>query len=109
MPRKPRLPCRHHGCPNLSDAPYCELHRISQPKRESAAVRGYNASWRIARLRFLRNNPLCAECLRQGRITPATVVDHIIPHRGDVNLFWNEQNWQSLCKCCHDQKTAKGL
>lgn len=109
MPRKPKLPCRHPSCPNLSDELYCELHRSMQPRRESAAARGYGASWRIARLRFLRNNPLCAECLRQARITPATVVDHIIPHRGDERLFWNQDNWQPLCKCCHDQKTAKGL
>ncbi len=37
-----------------------------------------------------------------GRITPATVVDHITPHRGDQALFWDYDNWQSLCKQCHD-------
>ena len=34
-----------------------------------------------------------------------TVVDHIRPHRGDPVLFWDEKNWQSLCKSCHDKKT----
>lgn len=37
----------------------------------------------------------------------AIIVDHIIPHRGDMKLFWDEDNWQSLCKHCHDVKTAK--
>ena len=37
---------------------------------------------------------------------PATVVDHIIPHKGDMDIFWDEDNWQPLCKRCHDQKTA---
>ncbi|MEC7815831.1 HNH endonuclease signature motif containing protein [Marinobacter alkaliphilus] len=52
-------------------------------------------------------NPLCAECSRQGRITAATDVDHIIPHRGDLKLFWSRSNWQSLCHPCHSRKTAR--
>jgi 5-methylcytosine-specific restriction protein A len=43
--------------------------------------------------------------MEQGRLVKATVVDHIVPHRGDVKLFWDENNWQSLCKSCHDHKT----
>ena len=34
-------------------------------------------------------------------------VDHIIPHRGDQKLFWDRNNWQALCKPCHDRKTGK--
>jgi 5-methylcytosine-specific restriction enzyme A len=41
-------------------------------------------------------------CERQGRITEATVVDHITPHKGDQSLFWDSANWQPLCKLCHD-------
>lgn len=40
-------------------------------------------------------------------MTRATVVDHIKPHRGDKALFWDEHNWQPLCKKCHDTKTGK--
>ena len=40
-------------------------------------------------------------CQAQGRITPATVCDHIEPHRGDVVAFWRGP-FQSLCKPCHD-------
>jgi 5-methylcytosine-specific restriction protein A len=39
-------------------------------------------------------------------IRQATVVDHKIPHKGDMKLFWDRSNWQSLCKCHHDIKTA---
>ena len=39
----------------------------------------------------------------------ANVVDHIKPHRGDSALFWNTENWQSLCDKCHNSKTGKGL
>jgi len=105
MPRSPKRPCRHPNCPNLSDGVHCETHR-GQFARESASQRGYDARWRRARALFLKQNPLCAECLRENRLTPATVVDHIVPHRGDEKLFWDQGNWQSLCKSCHDKKTG---
>ncbi len=41
-----------------------------------------------------------------GRLTAATVVDHIIPHQGDRSLFWDIDNWKAVCKSHHDQKTA---
>ena len=69
--------------------------------------RGYNYRWQKARLAFLNEHPLCASCLLQGRTTPATVVDHIVPHRGDKALFWDSDNWQALCKECHDKKTQE--
>lgn len=40
--------------------------------------------------------------LKLGRYVAATVVDHIVPHRGDMKLFWDRDNWQALCKACHD-------
>ncbi|WP_342774191.1 HNH endonuclease signature motif containing protein [Plasticicumulans acidivorans] len=63
----------------------------------------YNSRWRKARESYLRLHPLCAMCLERGRSTVATVVDHIIPHRGDRVIFWNTDNWQALCKPCHDR------
>ena len=30
------------------------------------------------------------------------MVDHIKPHKGDETLFWDETNWQALCKPHHD-------
>jgi len=68
----------------------------------------YNHDWRKARARFLQTNPLCKYCKdRFGRVTVATVVDHIIPHKGDKTLFWDQENWQPLCKYCHDSIKAK--
>ena len=42
-------------------------------------------------------------------MTSATVVDHITPHQGNQNLFWDTNNWQALCKPCHDRKTLSEL
>ena len=75
-------------------------------QRETASQRGYNSRWQKARLTFLARHPLCAECERQGKVTAATVVDHVIPHKGDQRLFWDTSNWQAMCKTCHDVKTA---
>lgn len=41
-------------------------------------------------------------CEQMGRTTLATVADHIKAHKGDVRLFFNGTNLQSLCKACHD-------
>lgn len=107
MPNKPRHPCAVPSCPNLTDAKYCEEHRSTdEQRRGSSTARGYDYRWRMASKAYLHAHPLCVMCLAEGRYTPATVVDHIKPHRGDRQLFWDERNWQGLCKPCHDQKTA---
>jgi len=67
----------------------------------------YGRKWRKARERHLSGEPWCRECLKDGIYTPANEVDHITPHRGDTSLFWNEDNWQSLCKSHHSSKTAE--
>lgn len=80
-------------------------------RRGSAAQRGYDSRWRKAREAFLAEHPLCAMCAARGRTVPATVVDHITPHRGDQRLFWSSDNWQALCAPCHDsakQREEKG-
>lgn len=69
---------------------------------ESSPCSPYVYRWQKARAGHLRNNPLCAECLKRGIVTPATIVDHIVPHRGDQALFWDPNNRQSMCKHCHD-------
>jgi len=59
-------------------------------------------AWRKARKLFLNENPLCAYCKLQGRITPANIVDHIKPHNNNPELFWDQDNWQALCEPCHN-------
>jgi 5-methylcytosine-specific restriction protein A len=76
-------------------------------KRPSAARRGYGSRWRRARAAFLAQHPLCAACRAKGCVVPATVVDHVVPHRGDQRLFWDQSNWAPACKRCHDVKTAR--
>ena len=110
MPYKPRVPCKHPGCAALvpSGTKYCEAHKALHPEEvRSAASRGYGRAWQKASRQFLQAHPLCEECQRQGKYVKATVVDHVIPHRGDEKLFWDRSNWRALCKRCHDQKTRR--
>lgn len=109
-----KKPCGSPGCPVLvTGAARCAVHesarrKASDARRGTSAQRGYGARWQRARIVYLRANPLCVEHQARGKLVDATVVDHIIPHRGDTDLMWDESNWQGLCKPCHDSKTARG-
>ncbi len=86
--------CLEPRCPNRRP---CPLH-----PELTAKERGYDSSWRAARLAYLQAHPSCVTC---GQ--PATVVDHRVPHRGDKRLFWDKTNWQSMCESCHNAKAAQ--
>ena len=64
-------------------------------------------TWRYVKMRkrFLAEHPLCAECERQGVVTPAQELDHIIPVEKAPELFWDVENLQGLCKRDHLEKT----
>ncbi|MGN7960888.1 HNH endonuclease signature motif containing protein [Brucella sp. 22210] len=90
----------------------CACQRKQQQKRKAkhdrrrptAAQRGYNHAWRKARAEFLAMHPYC---VMPGCGKPASVVDHIQPHRGNKELFWWRGNWQPLCQPCHDSVKQK--
>lgn len=110
MPSASPRPCNHAGCREYqSHKGYCAQHQKDRQQydqhRGNSSERGYNWAWRKYRTGFLRSHPLCAACMRDHRITAATVVDHVVPHKGDQALFWAPANHQSLCKPCHDRKT----
>lgn len=112
MPRKPKRPCSYPGCPELTEGRYCEKHEKEITKEYNRNNRTYkylynSTRWKKLRIKFLKEHPLCAECGKKGIVRPAEVVDHIIPHKGNKELFWDEDNLQALCKGCHDRKTAK--
>lgn len=59
------------------------------------------ARWHRMRAHQLAIHPLCAICAERGEVVPASVVDHVIPHKGDFDKFVCGK-LQSLCKPCHD-------
>lgn len=46
--------------------------------------------------------PHCLGCMAIGIERATECVDHIIPHRGNDELFWAEGNWQPSCHWHHN-------
>jgi 5-methylcytosine-specific restriction endonuclease McrA len=64
-------------------------------------------AWQKRRAQQLRDEPLCRLCRDvHGRVTAATVADHVVPHRSDPVLF-AEGALQSLCSTCHNSLKAQ--
>jgi 5-methylcytosine-specific restriction enzyme A len=61
----------------------------------------YGRRWGKKRAAQLTEEPFCRLCDAAGRITRATVADHIEPHRDDPVKFWAGE-LQSLCETCHN-------
>lgn len=64
-----------------------------------------SARWLRLRKMILSQGPLCVECAKRGRITPATDVDHVLARRDRPDLSFDADNLQTLCKACHSRKT----
>jgi len=112
MPLKAKHPCNKSGCPALTAERFCETHtqenrRAVDANRDPTSRQLYDRRWNVARVLFLRKNPLCVECKKTGRVVAANVVDHVEPHRGNYQKFWDQTKWQPMCKPHHDAKTAK--
>ena len=76
--------------------------------RASAAARGYDGKHRKRRLLVLAHDPLCVQCLAEGRTTPATVYDHVQAMSAGGSRV-DMCNAQGLCEECHNRKTAKEM
>ena len=92
--------------PGHKDAAAKLKKRERDRTRGSAASRGYGTRHRAVRRALLAGGTMCVQCKRLGIIRGATVLDHIVPFKGDATLQWDESNRQPLCKQCHDEKTA---
>jgi 5-methylcytosine-specific restriction protein A len=76
--------------------------RIGNADRPNARGRGYTSKWDAAAAKFKRAYPRCLGCAAVGREVATEVVDHVVPHRGDAELFWNVEQWQPACRWHHD-------
>jgi 5-methylcytosine-specific restriction enzyme A len=121
-----RLPqrCREAGCGGRTTARNgrCEAHQSSADRRPSLPGRErwsgwYSlAIWQKVKAAFRARYPdraiMCqhrdangVQCHR-----PATDIDHVVPHRGDWQLFLggvDYDNLQGLCKAHHSAKTVR--
>lgn len=68
----------------------------------------YDSRWRATRRGWLAKHPFCSLCAERGVVSAANVLDHIHPHGGDWAVFWDRDNWQSLCTQCHSGAKQRG-
>jgi 5-methylcytosine-specific restriction endonuclease McrA len=76
-----------------SDAAYRERSKFYSSQR-----------WQRVRAAVLRGNPLCGWCGLEGRMTPATIVDHIVD-LADGGAQTDYANLRALCWGCHSRLT----
>jgi 5-methylcytosine-specific restriction protein A len=113
MPKGPKRICRKCKKLHRNKSGYCDDHEPEaksnwegwRKRKGSTTKRGYGYQWEQIKKRIIiRDKGLCQPCLKNGRPTPYTSVDHIKPkaQRGTDD----EDNLQCICKPCHEHKTA---
>ena len=120
----PKKICNERGCNNLismkeSRCPKCaEKNAHRKRERDKNYQRNimpehlrkfYNsAAWKRFRLSILkRDYHLCQRCLKDGHVTPATIVHHIIEIREDFDKRLDKDNCESVCRDCHSKINHK--
>jgi 5-methylcytosine-specific restriction endonuclease McrA len=110
--KPPRLRCLKPSLPTLA-SPLVKArtgNSLWRPdsERGTAAQRGYGAEWRRLRAVILkRDEGLCQACLRAGRTTVATQVDHVIPKAAGGTD--DPSNLRALCRPCHEEKSRREM
>ena len=70
-----------------------------------------NSSWRKLRNTYIKEHPICEDCLSNGKITPAEDIHHIeSPFKnGEINYhkLLDSNNLVALCKQCHSSRHNK--
>lgn len=117
--------CSKNGCRNLCDQGqvYCNDHSYLAEKlkaernkyydtriRDQQATEFYHSKeWEaVRRLVLARDHYLCQKCLKEKRLTPASMVHHIVELRDDWSKRLQADNLVSLCQSCHNKVHAKG-
>lgn len=126
--------CSHPGCSTLVGRGMCERHRTRERycavpgcsmvitegsyclehdprkqhdvRRGNAASRGYDAQWSRVRKSYMAAYPLCELCKKEGRVTAAALVHHIVRIK-DGGPRLNFDNLQALCVPCHTKVHTK--
>jgi 5-methylcytosine-specific restriction endonuclease McrA len=89
---------------------------VRDTRRLSSSERGYDHTWEESSKQYRKLHPLCVPCLLAGRVRPVVgrgkrgplgCVDHIVPKHSCPELFWEVENWASMCWSCHGYKTRK--
>ncbi|WP_057786579.1 HNH endonuclease [Weissella minor] len=130
MPRVKQ--CRKVGCHSLATngRAYCDAHQdleeADRNRHDKYMTQRYNKQIRnrdgtkreqtsfyrtkqwveLRKVVLNRDSYLCQYCAVHGRVTPAKVVDHIVPIEYDTDRKADVTNLSVICGRCHSKKTA---
>lgn len=85
-----------------------ESHKRYDDTRGNRHERGYDSKWeKVATYVRNRDNYLCVQCRKDSppKLTPANIVDHIVPIKVAPEKRLSPSNCQVLCAKCHGKKT----
>lgn len=106
---RPMLPCvgeRRFHAPIDEDTTRRSVGRPINTAKWQRARRAFIAK-RTAAAAFLGDVLRCEQTgvtlIGKHPAPDSPVVDHIVPDRGDLALFWDEGNWQIVSKEWHDR------
>lgn len=99
-----------------------KIKQTAPPWNKSVRKRNYEPFYHTQRWRDIRkgfligtttlpdgrivSNSMCIECFKNGKSVASNTVDHIqrIKDGGDP---YNPDNFQALCRSCHEKKSSK--
>lgn len=92
--------------PTLNKPQKREVPRNEHTQSREMRRKAYNnTDWRKLRDNYIKQHPLCEDCLDKGKVTAAEDVHHLKSPfaSGDINygLLLDGNNLRALCKECH--------
>ena len=117
--------CQFSGCNDMAESGhiYCEKHLAESQKKHKEWLEDHNkkkpfenakrannynnAQWRMLRKEVLkRDNYQCCQCGNTAEESGFPLeIHHIIPPKGNKELFYDKNNCVTLCKTCHARIT----
>jgi hypothetical protein len=120
-PSSPKKPCNYPNCSELVTHGYCEKHQPiiderkntkkkqwADPHRDPERQRLYDRTWQARRRAYMAQHPWCEDCAEWGLFEPAQEVHHVIPHKGNREIFVSSP-LRALCKICHSRRTRQEI
>ena len=116
--------CQYSGCNDMSEPghTYCAKHLVESQKKHKEWLEDHkkkpfenatrtnnynNAEWRKLRKEVLeRDNYQCQQCGITAKESGFPLeIHHVIPPKGNKELFFDINNCVTLCKFCHSRIT----
>jgi 5-methylcytosine-specific restriction protein A len=101
--------CAQHGCPAIVPSGRCAQHRVPDRRPNEDIRRLYRTKrWYAYKDQKRKDQPFCPDCQAEGLTVFWDDLDHDVPHRGDLMLFWDYDNLVGRCHRHHSRKTGRG-